>query len=283
VKSARSMFTVGACAVALIAVAAQGADTSDAASTAAEKGTLVIVPLEAPPLTFGPGLDAEAVLAANTGAGLSWAASEAVAEAGRTLFVVSGIAILAGLPERSRRADKQAASAEELMNAAGRWVPTIALAEEARALLQQAGVSSVRVSEQVRQVPGIGNRERTFTMHNWYRPIADWYGLASTPFSYAEPEVRREELVLEVGLSNYELGPGRVLYLLVNTKLVDPGNGKVLKKARKMVYPETADLKALFAGDASGFKRAFVEAARPALRDNLKAIGLLAKQESSRD
>jgi hypothetical protein len=223
------------------------------------------------------------VLAANTGAGLSWAASEAVAEAGRTLFVVSGIAILAGLPERSRRADKQAASAEELMNAAGRWVPTIALAEEARALLQQAGVSSVRVSEQVRQVPGIGNRERTFTMHNWYRPIADWYGLASTPFSYAEPEVRREELVLEVGLSNYELGPGRVLYLLVNTKLVDPGNGKVLKKARKMVYPETADLKALFAGDASGFKRAFVEAARPALRDNLKAIGLLAKQESSRD
>jgi hypothetical protein len=73
-----------------------------------------------------------------------------------------------------------------------------------------------------------------------------------------------------------------VLYLLVNTKLVDPANGKVLKKARKMVYPETADPKSLFAGDASGFKRAFVEAARPALRDNLKAIGLLVNQESSR-
>jgi len=68
-----------------------------------------------------------------------------------------------------------------------------------------------------------------------------------------------------------------VLYLLVNTKLVDPGNGRVLKKARKLVYPETADPKAPFAGDASGFKRAFVDAARPALRDNLKAIGLLEK------
>lgn len=75
VKSTRSMVTAGACAMALIAVAAQGADRSDVASTAVERRAIVIVPLEAPPLTFGPGLHAEAVLAANTRAGLRWAAS----------------------------------------------------------------------------------------------------------------------------------------------------------------------------------------------------------------
>jgi hypothetical protein len=246
------------------------------AEQARERG-IVIVPLESPPLTFGPGIDAEQALAANTGAGLSWAASEAVAEAGRTLFAISGIVILASLPERTRQADKQATSAEAILNAADVWVPTVALAEEAQALLQQAGDWSVRRSDQVRPVPGIEKRERTITMHNWYQPIATWYGMSKTPFSYAAPEVNPGERVLEVALSNFELGPGRVLYVLVSTKLVDPATGKVVSKARRMVYPETADAKALFAGDASAFKQTFAAAGRDALRSNLRSMGLVPK------
>jgi hypothetical protein len=238
---------------------------------------IVIVPLESPPLTFGPGIDAEAALAANTGAALSWSASEAAAEAGRTLFLFSGIAILADLPARTHRADRRAESAEALLNAAGVWVPTVVLAEEAQALLQQAGVSSVRVSGQLRPVAGVERRERTITMHNWYQPIADWYRTSTTPFTYADPEVTAGDRVLEVALSNYELGPGRVLYLLVSAKLVDPATGKVIKKARKMVYPETADPRALFAGDASGFKQAFAAAGREALQSDLRSLGLLRK------
>jgi hypothetical protein len=240
-------------------------------------GAMVIVALESPPLTFGPGIDAEQALAANTGAGLSWAASESVAEAGRALFAISGIVILASLPERTRQADTRAELAEALLNAADVWVPTVALAAEAQALLEQAGVSSVRRSDQVRPVPGIEKRERTLTMHNWYQPIATWYGMSKTPFSYAAPEVRPGERVLEVALSNFELGPGRVLYVLVSTKLVDPASGKVISKARKMVYPETADARTLFAGDASAFKRTFAAAGRDALRSNLRSMGLVPK------
>jgi len=241
-------------------------------------GTIVIVPLESPPLTFGPGIDAEAALAANTGAALSWSTGEAVAEAGRTLFLFSGIVILADLPARTQRADRRAESAEALLNAAGVWVPTVVLAEEAQVLLQRAGVSNVRVSGQLRPVAGVERRERTVTMHNWYQPIADWYGMSTTPFTYADPEVTPGERVLEVALSNYELGPGRVLYLLVSTKLVDPATGRVIRKARRMVYPETADPRALFAGDASGFKQAFAAAGREALRSDLRSVGLLPRQ-----
>ena len=253
------------------------ADAAGGLAEQARESGIVIVPLESPPLTFGPGIDAEQALAANTGAGLSWAASESVAEAGRALFAISGIVILASLPERTRQADKRAASAEAVLNAADVWVPTVALAEEAQALLQQAGVSSVRRSDQVRPVPGIEKRERTITMHNWYQPIATWYGMSKTPFSYVAPEVGPGERVLEVALSNFELGPGRVLYVLVSTKLVDPASGKVISKARKMVYPETADAKTLFAGDASAFKRTFAAAGRDALRSNLRSMGLLPK------
>ena len=216
-------------AVLTLAVLPAADAVTGVAEQAPESG-IVIVPLESPPLTFGPGIHAEQALAANTGAGLSWAASEAVAEAGRTLFAISGIVILASLPERTRQADERAASAEAVLNAADVWVPTVALAEEAQALLQQAGVSSVRRSGQVRPVPGIEKRERTITMHNWYQPIATWYGMSRTPFSYAAPEVGPGERVLEVALSNYELGPGRVLYVLVSTKLVDPATGQVVSE-----------------------------------------------------
>jgi len=193
------------------------------------------------------------------------------------LFAISGIVILASLPERTRQADKRAESAEAVLNAADVWAPTVVLAEEAQALLQQAGLSSVRLSDQMRPVPGIEKRERTITMHNWYQPIATWYGMSKTPFSYAAPEVVAGERVLEVALSNYELGPGRLLYMLVSTKLVDPATGKVIRKARRMVYPETADARALFAGDASAFKQTFAAAGRAAIKDALRSIGLLPK------
>ena len=246
-------------------------------------GAIVLVPLEPPPLTFGPGIDAEQALAANVSAGLSYATSPSVAEAGRALFAISGIIILASLPEQTRRADRQAESAEAVLNAADVWVPTVALAEEAKALLTEAGAADVRVSTQLRTVPGIENRERTITMHNWYQPIKDWYGMRRTPFSYSEPEVAPGERVVEVGLINYELGPGRVLYVLVSTKLVDPASGKVLRKADKLVYPDTGDPSTLFAGDASAFKQAFALAGRDALRSNLRSLGLLPKRPASGD
>ena len=262
---------------ALVLFAMTAAPAAGPSPATPSAGVIVIVPLESPPLTFGPGINPEQALAANTGAGLSWSSGEAVAEAGRTLFVISGIVILASLPEQTHRANQRAESAEAVLNADGVWLPTVALAEEAKALLMDTGASDVRISTQLRTVPGIESRERTITMHNWYRPIADWYATSRTPFSYAEPEVLPGERVLEIGLTNYELGPGRVLYLLVNTRLVDPASGKVIKKARKFVYPDVPEPRALFADDASAFKQAFAGAGRSALKDTLRSLGLLAK------
>ena len=51
--------------------------------------TIVVVPLEPPPLIFMPGIELEHALAANTGAALSYAGADATAEAGRALYVLS--------------------------------------------------------------------------------------------------------------------------------------------------------------------------------------------------
>lgn len=63
---------------ALVLFATTAAPASGPSPATPSAGVLVIVPLEAPPLTFGPGINAEQALAATTGAALSWSASEAV-------------------------------------------------------------------------------------------------------------------------------------------------------------------------------------------------------------
>jgi uncharacterized membrane protein len=167
------------------------ADAARASGIQIQERGIVIFPLEPPPLTFGPGVDVGAALASHVGAGMSYSLGEATAQAGRALWVVSGIVMLVDAPRQSRIADRQAESAEAILNAKDVWVPTVVLAEEAQALLQAAGVSEVRVAEQVQPLPGVKNRERTMTMHNWYQPVKDWYDGDTSPFQYREPEIHR--------------------------------------------------------------------------------------------
>jgi hypothetical protein len=250
------------------------ADAADGDNRPVGVSTLIIVPLESPPLSVNAGLSFGGALGMNTGIGLTYVGDATAASAGRALILVSGIAMLATLPEQARQAATASTEAESLLNSRVAWQPTVALASTAQALLTEAGVGNVQVSEEIRPIPGVQNRTRTFTMHNWYGPVKDWYALDSSPFTYTPPEVPADARVLEVGLGNYELSNG-MLFVYVNTKLVDPVTGRTIAKARKYVYPDPGDLDALFAGDASGFKRAFIDAARPALRDDLRRIGLL--------
>ena len=104
---------------------------------ARERG-IVIVPLEPPPLTFGPGVDLGAALGSHVGAGMSYSLSETTAQAGRALWVLSGIVMLVDAPRQSWFADRQAQSAEALLNAQDLWVPTVVIAREAQAMLQAA-------------------------------------------------------------------------------------------------------------------------------------------------
>ena len=238
-----------------------------------ERG-IVIVALEPPPLTFGPGVDVGAALASNVGAGMSYSLSETTAQAGRTLWLVSGIVMLVDAPRRSRVADRQAESAEAILNAEDAWVPTVVLAQEAQALLQAAGVAEVRVSAQVRTLPGVENRARTFTMHNWYQPVKDWFAEDTSPFQYGGPEVQPGEFVLEVGLGNYEVMTDTI-FVMVYTKLVDPATGRTIAKERRYKYPTVGRTEPLFRGDASGFKTMFADTARPMLRESLREMKLL--------
>lgn len=250
------------------------ADAAGSVTEQARARGILIVPLEPPPLTFGPGVDVDAALASHVGAGMSYSLSETTAQAGRALWVLSGIVMLVDAPRRSRVADRQAESAEAILNAQDVWVPTVVLAQEAQTLLQMAGMTEVRVATQVRALQGVENRERTFTMHNWYQPVKDWFDRDRSPFEYAEPEVQPGELVLEVGLGNYEVMTDTI-FVLVYTKLVDPATGATLARERKYKYPTVGKTQALFRGDASGFKTTFTDAARPAVRECLQKLRLL--------
>jgi hypothetical protein len=258
----------------LMLTLASAADAVGASSVQVQERGIVIVPLEPPPLVFGPGVDVGAALASHAGAGMSYSLSETTAQAGRALWVLSGIVMLVDAPRQSRIADREAQSAEAILSSEGVWVPTVVLAQEAQTMLQAAGVSQVRVSEHLRAVPGIESRARTFTMHNWYQPVKDWYEEDTSPFQYSGPEVQPGELVLEVGLGNYEVMKD-TMFVMIYTKLVDPATGMTIARERKYKYPTVGKTEPLFRGDASGFKSTFLDVTRPALRECLQKLKVL--------
>lgn len=266
-------FVLALLALVLVPVAA---GAGNVAAQARERG-IVIVPIEPPPLTFGPGVDVGAALASHVGAGMSYSLSEATAQAGQALWVLSGIVMLVDTPRRSRVAAQQAESAEATLSARDVWVPTVVLAQEARAQLSESGLTAVRVSEQLRPLPGVENRERTVTMHNWYKPVKDWYGLDTSPFQYGEPEVQPGELVLEVGLGNYEVQADAIL-IIAHAKLVDPATGATLARVRSLKWPTVGKTEPLFRDDASAFKTTFASVARPAVRECLERLKLVPRR-----
>lgn len=255
---------------------ASNAANSKVTAAIAGARAIVMVPIESPPLSVAPNM-ADAMLAANTVSVVSYATGADPLQATRTMGVVSGIIFLADLPAQTKVAAQRSERAEALLNAKGLWVPTVALAQEAQALIAADGPRKVRISESVRPLPGIKNRDRTFSMHNWYGPVKAWYRLPQSPFSYSVPEVNEGDLVLEVGLGNYEL-VSDLLFIYVQVKLVDPATGRTLAKDREYVSPSVRDAASLFGEDASGFKRAFSDAAHLALGDILQKIGLLQPQ-----
>jgi len=121
------------------------------------------------------------------------------------------------------------------------------------------------VSEQVRALPGLQNRERTLTTHNRCKPVKDWF------YRYAEPKIQPGELVLELGIQNYEV-LSDAMVILVHITLADPTSGATIAKVSSLKWPTVGKTAPLFRFDASGFKTTFTDAARPAVLRSAQAI-----------
>jgi hypothetical protein len=189
----------------------------------------------------------------------------------RTVGVLSGVVVMLELSAASHRELEYPAQVRPTET----WIPTVELAHEAARLLTAAG-KTASISPEIQPIPGVEARGRTVLMENWMAPIRSWYNDASPSKRYAALAARNIGAVAEVGVSNYEIHAGKLL-LQVHLKLIDPGSGKLLGRARASSFTELPQMDELFAADARQFKESVSRAGNRLVMACLQEIGMVSK------
>ncbi|MGE5319481.1 MAG: hypothetical protein ACM3KD_04820 [Hyphomicrobiaceae bacterium] len=191
----------------------------------------------------------------------------------RTVGVLSGVVVLLELSSASHR---QAAYPPPVQPTET-WLPSVELSREAARLLSAAG-KAPDLSPRIQPIPGGEERGRTLLMENWMAPIRSWYNNDEAPSTrYAELKARHVDAVVEIGISNYEIHAGKLL-LQVHMKLIDPGSGRLLARARASSSTPIPPMDEVFADDAKGFKASVSRAGNTLVMNCLQEIGLVPKE-----
>jgi hypothetical protein len=243
----------------------------------ADISRLVVVAVEPPPL-----LVTDAVASSDSASIFLTAAPVAVISpvGGAALVLVGTILMLmeraaADLPRI------EPAKLEELLTKGLVWSPTRALAEEATAQLRSTANSRTVTTSRTYRVLPVENRDRTWHMENWLRPIRAWYA-EETAGTGLQVEIGTDTL-LEVSLLNYEWHTHRFV-VQVMMRLVDVRPGRVIGRTRDWAYPEVGRAAELLAKDGAVLKTVFIKTTRPLgtrVRDHASAISSATRSHSS--
>jgi len=236
---------------------------------AAKIASVHVIPVEAPPLS--------AAWPYKPSSSVPWIHGLESTPVGAGLVVVGTVVLFVQMARISGHTEETSQSLQSALDSGGIWMPTVALADQARSRLASEGVQ-VSVAPDVKRLSGVKDRRATLFMENWMAPIRAWYKHRDSSPDDLSPASPEGAYVLEVGIINYELISDR-LFLQVAMKLMHPQHGRVVGRARaanESDMPSLGPLDEAFADDAAGFKRVFSAAAEPLVEECLLSLGLRA-------
>lgn len=186
------------------------------------------------------------------------------------------VAILNWQPSPDSASGISSHRAREILTENGYWSPSQALAVQIHDILESKGIP-VEQASRLCKLPSITNRDITLFLENWLGPIREWYNSVDNGFACDQERIGRANLVLEAGISNYEIVKGH-LFLQVHLKLLDAGTGRVLGRDRAgnpFNMPNVRPLRESFSDNARIFKSVFDSTAYALARESLSKLGLI--------
>ena len=150
----------------------------------------------------------------------------------------------------------------------GAWHPTKVLARHVEAHLKRGNLyDDVGVLLPVTKLYGSDKRDLWYLP---YGPVREWYyGNRAAKGALAADS----DVVVEVGISNYEFAMGRFL-LQVHLRAVDPLNGEILGRARVYEQADFDTEKMSSENEAQQFKALFAGMAQRLTKQALRQLGL---------
>lgn len=232
--------------------------------------TILIVPLESPPLEITPDPIEDRIPAYRNYRNM---AIDFPVE--QKLYKTSGDIMVAGLVIQSDDADEVSVQDKleppSLANedGAGRtWTPTLVLAQQALANLTEHNIK-VSLRHDYYCLP-MADADRNAELSHWHDATLAWYGQNTATADYQS--YASIDAALELGLGSYRIFAGQ-MSLQVLMKLVDPHAGRVIARTRVKAYTTENVGETTLNRDSETFKQRIAQMSSQLLMQGLHEFG----------
>jgi hypothetical protein len=238
--------------------------------------TLLIVPVEAPPLEIMPDPIYDRIPAFRhfDNMSLSLPSLPEKVYQNKAGVVIAGRIGPDDPYQEVKRVDPKASSLAPLGEVGQTWLPTRILAKQAVSQINKSKINAI-LSDCFYRIP-ITNENHAAHMNAWHDAIIDWYGLNQTAVDYNHPGKNTIDAIVEIAIGNYRVFESQTS-LQVFIKLIDPKSGRVLARSREAGYVVGNEALSLFNSDSEPFKQLVTDMGGGLLRDVFHNIGLMQK------
>jgi len=147
---------------------------------------------------------------------------------------------------------EKSASLEPAASLSEYWTPTFVLAQEAVSQLNGDRVKAM-LSKHYYRLP-IASEDRNANLGNWHNAIGQWYEQSMSSVDYRKLGVEHVDAVLEVGIEAYRIFDAQTS-LQVLIKLIDPNTRQVIGRISGKTYSVEDSPQTLLNHEAEKFKQ----------------------------
>lgn len=232
--------------------------------------TILIVPLESPPLEITPDPIEDRIPAYRNYHNM---AIDFPVE--QKLYKTSGDVMVAGLVIQSDDADEvfiqdrlERPSLANQDGAGQTWTPTLVMAQQALTQLTQQNIESI-LSRYYYSLP-MDDADRNAQLSHWHDATLAWYGQNTATADYQS--YAGIDAVLELGLGSYRIVAGQTS-VQVLMKLVDPHTRQVIARTRVKAYTTENVGETTLNRDSETFKQRIAQMSSQLLKQGLHEFG----------
>ncbi|WP_262965506.1 hypothetical protein [Methylobacter psychrophilus] len=247
--------------------------------TMAQIHTILVVPVESPPLEVIPDLIQSRFPVYRQ---YQYQALPHSVFLEKHIYKSSGGVLIAGLVSKddsvsvadlnqSPDSTEKTASLKSLVSLSGNWTPTFMLAQEAVSQLNGDRVKAI-LSTHYYRLPMAGGDSKA-DIGNWHKTIRQWYNQNLSPVDYRQLNLEHIDAVLEVGIETYRIFAVQTS-LQVLIKLIDPNTGQVIGKISTKTFSAEDSPQTLLNHDAEKFKQLVTEMGKHLITRGANQLGL---------
>lgn len=155
------------------------------------------------------------------------------------------------------------------------WLPTLAFSQRvAAAGLVQSQMNAV-LSDHYYRLP-INNNGKNIRLQTWRKAIANWYGKNLADVDYQRLMTTPVDAIAEIGIGSLRVFDNQCS-MQVFIKLIKPDTGQVIARAQDQGVVPDCQAQGLVNGNSKPFKHAIINAGTGFLLGTFREIGLLRK------